>query len=353
MLQNAITKIPRITGCLAAVVLALGCQSSLAEVVLKLRENARCESTVVTLRDIVEVVGGDEKKVSGVLGAALGPSPRPGSPQRWYKSDIVQHLQARGIDRRAIRWSGPEHTTLTREPIKMVTYTGNLQPAFVNERMQNAASLNLSQAIQTYLQQVTGSQTQWEVVVQPDAKDVKTLLNRRNILEIGGGSDPIEGPQQFIVRLRNADRTTRTVRVNAEVGPPEMVVVASRPLRRDEVLTAEALKLAVLPKQRLAGQKYFTRLEDVLGKQLRRSLSTGLLVTEQIIGAPVVVERMQLVTVECRVGTIVVKSPGKALSSGAVGELVEVELEGRRRLTGSVVDSMTVRVSPKTAAVGR
>lgn len=341
----------KIAGYLTSIALAFCCQTSLAEVVLKLRQNARCESSVVTLRDIVEVVGGDEKKVAGVLSATLGPSPRPGAPQRWYKSDIVQHLQARGIDRRVVRWSGPEHTTLTRDPIKMVTYTGNLQPAFVNDRMQRAARLNLSQAIQTYLQQKTGSRTAWEVVVEPDARDVKTLLNRRNILEIGGGDDRIEGPQQFVVRLQNTDRTTRTVKISAEVRPPEMVVVASRALRRDEVLTADALKLAVLPKQKLAGQQYFTRYEDVLGKQLRRSLSTGLPVTEQIIGAPVVVQRMQLVTVECRVGTIVVKSPGKVLSAGAVGELVEVELAGRRRLTGSVVDSMTVRVSPKTASL--
>ncbi|GAB5405410.1 MAG: hypothetical protein Aurels2KO_36410 [Aureliella sp.] len=322
----------------------LPCVVANAEVTLQFRENPVCESSVVRLSDLVELVGGDQSTIERMWSAPLGPSPRVGAAQSWYASDIVQHLQLRGMSAQNIRWSGDKRTQIQRKQKALVSVGRNMAPAFVNDRLLAAAQANVSRALREYISLQTGERTQWQITTSFDPQYTKQLQSRYNILAIGGGSPDIIGKQEFILELRGKEQSTR-IKVTADIQLPEMVVVASRPLRRDEVINAEALKLKVLPKEKLSGKNYYTDFSQVVGLQMRRGLSTGLPLTDSILGPPVVISRAQLVTVECASGGIVVKSSAKALSAGAVGDLIEVEMPGRVKTTGSVVDSMTVRVS--------
>ncbi len=315
-----------------------------AEVTLRFRENPVCESSVVRLSDLVELVGGDETSVQRLWSAPLGPSPRIGAAQSWYASDIVQHLQLRGISAETIRWSGEKRAQIQRKQKALVAVGSKMAPAFVSDRLMAVAQANVERALQEYISLQTGERTQWQITTSFDPQYIKQLQSKHNILAIGGGSPNIIGKQESILELRSQEKPVR-IKIAADIQLPEMVVVASRPLRRDEVITEEALKLKVLPKEKLRGQTYYTDFSQVIGQQLRRGLSTGLPLTDAIIGPPVVISRAQLVTVECASGGIVVKSSAKALSAGAVGDLIEVEMPGKVKAVGSVVDSMTVRVS--------
>ena len=95
--------------------------------------------------------------------------------------------------------------------------------------------------------------------------------------------------------------------------------------------------------------KFFSDIKMVIGKQLRRSLSSNQPVTDESLGDPVVVQRGQLVEVESVAGAVVVKTSGKSLNSGAVGELIDVELsennKDRRKLKATVVGTGRVRIA--------
>jgi flagella basal body P-ring formation protein FlgA len=105
--------------------------------------------------------------------------------------------------------------------------------------------------------------------------------------------------------------------------------------------------MKVLHRSARSGNNYFTSIEQVVGKQLRRSLATGLPIDDQMIGEPIVISRAQLITVESVSGGITVSSPGKALSAGAAGELIQVELPGRVKVFGTIVDSNIVRIAAR------
>jgi flagella basal body P-ring formation protein FlgA len=82
-------------------------------------------------------------------------------------------------------------------------------------------------------------------------------------------------------------------------------------------------------------------------------MSTGLPIAKSAIGEPIVVSSGELVEIESVAGSISVKTAARALSGGAVGELVNVELiSSHKRLTAVVVGPLQVRVS-SGAAISR
>lgn len=313
---------------------------------MRFRTKPVSEQAVVKLGDLVEVTRGSTPDIQSAMQLTLGPAPRVGSAQTWHAQDILQHLELRGIHLDSIQWSGEAQTQLQRIDPKMVNVTEKLLPAFMSQHMVEQAQANVAAAIDEYISLKTGETTQWEIDAEIDFQHVKALNSRRTILSVGGGSESLMGKQTFLLKIKT-DNGPQTIQVKANVELPPMVVVASRPIRRDEVLTAEALKMKSLPRSKLTEGQYFSNFDNLIGKQMRRSLSTGMPVSEEIIGDPVVISRGQLVTVECVSGGIAVSSSAKAITPGAIGELIQVEMVGRQRVSGTVISPLIVRIAAK------
>lgn len=345
--------IPKNVAVLSSLVLLSVQQSALAEnITVRFKENPICQSSVVKLADLVSV-SGELSGLDRILAAPLSPAPAMGTTQVWHARDIMQHMQLRGVPGRSIDWDGLTRIQIQRKQQALVDIDHRMSPAFVDDRLRKVAQDHVSRALVDFIALQTGERVAWDIDVTLDPQFTRALQNKRNILAIGGGSKNIVGPQEFLLDIKGTNGIPTRTKVAAVVRTPEMVVVAARPLRRDEVLTEEALKLKVLPRGKLAEQQYFTDYGSLLGQQMRRGLSTGLPITDAIVGPPVVITRSQLVTIECSSGAIVVKTSGKALASGAVGDLIEVEMPGRIKATGSIVDSMTVRVAASGGHVYR
>jgi flagella basal body P-ring formation protein FlgA len=109
------------------------------------------------------------------------------------------------------------------------------------------------------------------------------------------------------------------------------------------------LRLQAIPASNDPTQEviYFTDFKDVLGKQLRRSISSGQAIREDDVGPPLVVEKNQLVQIKVVIGGVEVETAGRAITEGAVGDLVQVEtlnLKERKKLTAQVLDTNSVQV---------
>ncbi len=318
------------------------------EVTLRFINNPTCSSSVVTLGDLIEIESGSSSAILRSLDIVLGPAPLVDSGlQTWYSSDVLQHLELRGIHPASIAWSGPDRVGLQRTNKKMVSVADQMSPAYLSERMVNQAHENVAYAIAQYINYRTGETTDWRIQVKVDERMIRQLQSRNSIVSVGGGTENYTGKQDFVLQIKTSSDQGAQIRVQAIVELPEMVIVASRPLRRDEILTADALKFKVLDKSVKVNDKVFTDFTQVIGKQMRRTLSTGLPITESTIGDPIVISRAQIVTVECVSGGITVSTPGKSMGAGAVGELIEVELPGRNRIFGTVIGPMVVRVAAK------
>jgi len=118
------------------------------------------------------------------------------------------------------------------------------------------------------------------------------------------------------------------------------VVVAARPIRAKEILSAEdfVIKPANVPGA-------LARLSDVVGQETRVALYPGRPVRPSDIGPPAVIDRNQLVTLRFARGNLMILAEGRALGRGAVGDRIRVmNLDSRTTLTGTIQETGVVIV---------
>jgi len=313
--------------------------------VLRFHDEPQVSTAVVRLGDIVEIVSGSLPSLDKLRETPLGPAPQKGALQTWHRSDVLQHLELRGMDPQSIRWTGPEKAQLrVTDSIEATQQSvDTLSPAFIAQRVMDIATSNVSLGIKEYLNLRSSSRTDWKVDLAISGDQAKLLQSRNNIVSIGGGQEPWTGQQTFVIQVKNLGKLIN-YQVAATVHLPPMVVVASGPLRRDQLLTAQMLTYAPLPRNSDESQ-YFTSIEGLVGKQLRKSVSTNQAISEDLLGDPIVIQRNELIEVESVAGSVVVRTSAKSLAAGTIGDLIDIEMPNRKRLMATVVGPAKVRIS--------
>jgi flagella basal body P-ring formation protein FlgA len=341
-------KLPRVAVIvlLATLLLARTAVSS-DQVVLRFYADPQISGSVVRLKDIVEVVSGSVPSFDKLKEMSLGPAPREGQVQTWHQPDVLQHLELRGIHAKSVRWTGADRTRLTGVKPNSSQLQESIIPAFVDDRVVATAQNNLTLAIKEYLNLKTRSQIDWRIKPHVSAQHAKLLQSRRGILSIGGGLEPWTGEQEFTLQVKYNGQTSNIV-VKAQIDTPPMIVVADGPLRRDQLLTDKMLAYAPLPRN-ADESNYFTDIKSLVGKQLRRSVSSKQPISEELLGDPIVITRNQFIEVESISGPVVVKTSGKSLSGGSVGDLIEIEMQDRKKLKAVIVGTGRARIAATSA----
>lgn len=323
------------------------------QVVLRFVENPRTNEHVVRLRDLVEVLAGNSPSLEQIMQLPLGPSPRENSMQTWHSRDVLQHLELRGLQPSSVRWSGVTQVELQRIGEGPEAVNATFEPAFVQARTVELAEKLVAQAIAEFLELQTGERTDWRIAANVPAKLADVLRIRRNIVGIGGGQEPWLGEQEFVLQIRDHGRIVN-VSIAAHIDLPPMVLVAKRPLGREQIIQADMLELAPLPHR--DGEdpaNFYTDMEKLIGKQLKRSISTGLPISSAYVGAPTVIGRNEMVEVESVSGGVSVRTMARSLGSGAVGDLIDIEtVPSKHRMLATVMGPLKVRVAAVSARGG-
>lgn len=322
------------------------------QLVLRLRTDPQVSTSVVRLKDLVEIVSGSAPSFDKLMEMSLGPAPREGQSQTWQTAEVEQYLELRGINVTGIRWSGGTRTKLHGVRPSSAAEQQKFTPTFVDERIVAAAKNNVQIALREYLNLKSRSKVDWRIELQVPPQQAKLLQSRRSIVSIAGGDEPWFGEQTFVLQIKQGNQLVN-LEFDALVEVPPAIVVAVGPLRRDQLLTSEMLTYGDLPSGADESQ-YFVDVNSIVGKQLRRSVSTNQAITADYLGDPIVVHRSELVEVESVVGAIAVKTSGKSLMEGAIGDLIDVEMSDRSKLKATVVATGVVRVAgASTVAVAR
>jgi flagella basal body P-ring formation protein FlgA len=137
-----------------------------------------------------------------------------------------------------------------------------------------------------------------------------------------------------------------TARVQAEVEAVKEVVVASRFLRRNQLLEEGDLMMAAIRLTGLAG-RYIDNLDLAVGKRVTRSVSARLPITEDVLGKPYMIRQGARITIQYVQGALKVLALGTAKEDGPAGASIRVSnLDSKKDLWARVVDGQTVQVGP-------
>lgn len=137
-----------------------------------------------------------------------------------------------------------------------------------------------------------------------------------------------------------------TARVQAEVEAMKEVLVASRFLRRNQVVEEGDVVMTAIRLTGSAGH-YIDNLDLAVGKRITRSVSARFPITEEALGNPYMIRQGARVTIQYVQGALKVLALGTAKEDGPAGASIRVSnLDSKKDLWARVVDSETVQVGP-------
>lgn len=340
---------------------------------LVLKNEVTVHSNVLRLRDVCDVDQSGEWAKS-VQDVPLAPTPRAGIVQSWTREDLAKFLTLRGIEPASVRWEGSEVVRVLRDqldspqqdvvpasairtapsPARGTSSDGasldeassrDFAPAFVTPVTLSQAERVVASVLESYLHLKTGAQGKWTIKPTIPPKHASDLAQRRQIVSVAGGEAPWEGHQRFSLLMRTSAGES-VIDVEADVRLPMMVVAAKGPLAKGRILQeSDLVWLALPPNSKMNPEECFTDFESLLGKQLRKSVSTQQPFRLAEVGAPHAVQTGDSVTIAVLAGSVRVEAYGRAIESGAIDDMIQVEvLPQRKRVAARVVSDRRVEI---------
>ena len=311
---------------------------STAAVELRLKGSAAVTGNLLRLSDLVELPE-PTAYWQQQLDQPLAPTPREGQAERWTAEQIVRLLTLRGLAAGSYSIVGAESCEVRRsEQISAEVSTASASVLAGNQAVSPAsytavnraqasdqtARRNAEDAVRQYLDSAVGDAEGYEVTIDLPAEAMPHLMVRRNIVGVSGGQPPWDGQQRFTIHAQNRG-SAYEIECVADLHPPRLVYAAANSLSRDHVLTVDDLKL--VPKTRgRGGEAGVEQAEELVGKQLTRSLATGQIVEPEHLRAPRLIDANDAVEIQVQAGGLLVTSTGRALQAGGLDEVIAVEV---------------------------
>jgi len=182
----------------------------------------------------------------------------------------------------------------------------------------------------TLVQQVQDFTYQLVEQAYPDASRILIKANspdkRLDLSQCANADLTLHGRQKIgrRVLVKVSCTSTLVIHLSVDIQVLKPVMAAGRSLKRGTLLsTSDVLPVEtdILNNNR----HYLYSIEEAVGQNLKRSVREGALLTAGMLAKPELVNRGDAVIIIAHRGSLKVRMPGTALSSGAKGEQVRVK----------------------------
>lgn len=127
-----------------------------------------------------------------------------------------------------------------------------------------------------------------------------------------------------------------TIYTQVQIKVFQKVVVLAKALPRDAIIAKDALTLHKKDLARLR-QGFLTHYEQALGKQLKRPLPAGSVLTTVNLAAPKLIKRGQKVIIHAHTPGFDIRMAGDALMDGEKGQRIRVRNDQSQRIVEGIV----------------
>jgi flagella basal body P-ring formation protein FlgA len=315
-----------------------------AMVRVAIREQAFCHGNIIELSEVAEL-SGPESLVQSLNSLALGPAPMTGKIESWSQDDLLRIIELKGFDTKQIRWAGADACTIERQSQQSETQIQSFTTSSSTPATAGIAERTVTSVILAYLQMKAPGNAGWKVQPKIPSHSQANLTQRRSIVGIQGGQEPWTGEQKFML-LVQLPKGREAIEILADVQLPPLIWAVTGPISKGRILGEKDLKLVRLsPSMRAQPEDCFEDAKQIVGRELRRNLSSGQPILRSDIGTPRVVKAKDTVKVQVIAGSIVAETVARALQEGGVDDVIEVEVtETKKRLAARVVSSELVEV---------
>ena len=202
------------------------------------------------------------------------------------------------------------------------------------EELQSRESIEHA-AYMYVFEQVQASYDNAQIMMEPLDGRLRLQACSRPLIAFTNSNKVRIGKQTIGVKCSSP--VSWTVYVPAKVKVFRPVVVASRPLAANQIITKSDIKIESLDIGRLH-QGYINNPQQIIGQQLKYPLSMGKVINPNSLKLQKIVQRGELIMLVASVGNMEVRMSGKALSDGTLGQRVRVKNLSSKRVVEGVVE---------------
>ncbi|HYW80801.1 MAG TPA: flagellar basal body P-ring formation chaperone FlgA, partial [Thermoguttaceae bacterium] len=189
------------------------------------------------------------------------------------------------------------------------------------------ANEKASEAVVAYLRANVSAAQPWDVEARLDAAQVKLLADPDVTVSATATARPDgnhwTGPHRFQFRAQTFEGPT-TFLVDAQITRPPMVIVAATSLSRGTVIGPANLEMRPATSMDQTSDA-IESVDEVIGYEAKQAIPLGRVLQRNMVRAPLLVRRGELVTVNVRTSGIRVRTTARARDEGALGDLITVE----------------------------
>lgn len=332
---------------LAAAIAACAASSgALQAAEIQLHGECRGENPLVTLGDLATIYTSDAVERRRLETIDIVPTPSVGSRRYVEVREIQNILRSRGVNLLEHRFSGSSRVLLlgageAASPIA--------ERPLTSSAVESAARA-VRQAIQSFLARQDPAGGPWIIDVTLDDTQSRLVMEARRAVAVQGGRAPWVGPQSFEVTVGPANAARRFL-LQAAVSLPPEAVVAVRALPRGIRIAPADVRLQPMSETGL-GAAPFSSLRQVVGQETTRTIAAGKVMEPNMMRAPLLVRRGEMVRVISEGGGVRVTVTGKAREDGGLDDLITVEtLDRKNTFRAQVCGPQQARVFPLAVQV--
>jgi flagella basal body P-ring formation protein FlgA len=324
---------------LAAAMAAMTCMTQASAVVtvaaaVDMYPHAVVQGEKVLLADLAAIEGLDATSMQAMRQIEVAGAPAPGEAEVLDVEQVRRALVAAKVNLAGLCIGGAANCRVYRpaevageQTALMARMAGQVQEQ--PRTVEAAARKALSDRLVKFEGQV-------EVRFVAACKGVLGLGGKDVVFNVRPRGGALLGLLSLDVDIVEAGKVARTVPVMAEVAMTKSVVVARRPINRGTMVRAEDVGLE---------ERRFTKIEDVgltttasvLGREAKRYMDRGAMLTTRDVQAMPLVRRGDYVTVWFHRGGLTVRGSAKALKEGGQGDRIEVKADPGNQVYAAVV----------------
>ncbi len=292
-----------------------------AAVVIQIPPEIKVNTEVVCLKDIVL---NKQDLPAAWQNIVLGNIVIPGGSLEISKQYLKARLLQRGIALKDFILKAPAKIRIIRDYIKI--------PAKEIEEMAKACILkhNPKGKIETIQLKAPSD------LILPVGKITYRCLEPAQGTYIGSFSLPLV----FSVNGKDEAKTWVIAKVKTKIS----VVVTTRSLRRNEVITAQDVRIEKRTLDRIPVD-LISDPKEVIGKETKYFLKMGEVLTKNKIKRVPIVKRGSKVTIVAESPVLRITAPGMAKEDGCKGDMIKVlNLTSKKTIYAKVIDAHTVKV---------
>lgn len=291
------------------------------QVTLLGKKSATVINSKITIGDLVDVKEGAEQEItSRIRGITIGRPLAAGEEATIEASSIIQALSENGINLREIGYVIPKNILVARAA-RLITLA-EVKDAIQSSLSKSGRSLTVSEI--DYKEPVK---------VAPGMASMSAKMTSRN-----------KGKMTFGITVQVEGEALSTFNVGATVSDWADVPVASRSLRRGEIIQTSDLQMARANLEAL-GDDVELSSDSLVGKELKNAISAGDTFKSFSLKVPPVVVASSKVSVIYESGALRAVATGVALEDGILGQVIKIQNDSSKKvIMARVVEAGLVKI---------